>query len=71
MPTHQPHFRVTEGKASPPLWTVSIKVQRTDYTHRWSGQASSSSDASSKALDAARRAWPGFALTICSVVEVR
>lgn len=54
-----------------PQWMVQSQVQGTVYGHRWAGTAGNASEASRKALDAARRAWPGFSIVIRSVVEVQ
>lgn len=54
-----------------PRWMVQSQVQSTVYGHRWSGTAGNATEASRKALEAARRAWPGFSIVIRSVVEVR
>lgn len=54
-----------------PQWIVQSQVQSTIYGHRWAGSASNATEASRKALEAARRAWPGFSIVIRSVVEVQ
>ena len=53
-----------------PHWLVTIKVQRTSWGFRWNGLAADAEEATAKAMDAARRAWPGFSIVVRSVVEV-
>lgn len=66
-PTPSP---LTVNYSRRPLWRVESQVQRTDFTHRWAGEATDSGDARRKALDCARRDWPGFSFAVRAVVQV-
>lgn len=70
--THAIPSRLTPAARKPSLglWKVTSQVQSTSYSHKWAGDAIDSSDAKARALDSARRAWPGFCFVVRSVVQV-
>jgi hypothetical protein len=52
------------------MWAVDMTVQRLNLPHAWRGWASSSTDATDKALDDARCVWRGFSFVVRTVLQV-
>lgn len=53
-----------------PMWEVRCQVLRTVYGHNWRGYAPTSKAATDRAVEDARRHWPGFSFCIRSVTQV-